>query len=193
MHVHRNRTAEAGQHREVNRQMDQKHIKSRQDKGFTLLEALIALVVFSIALLGLAALYTKTLSLSHSSYLRTLASIQAMDLEERIRANPLADNGVYEDYPCDLSTETAGNFSNNLGPVDLAEEDMKDWCGNTLELFGGLLVSAGVVASTPAGTASEPVLYDISISWSERALDLDDATDEQMVIEQKTFNYRMRR
>ena len=199
MHVHRNRTAEAGQHREVNRQMDQKHIKSRQDKGFTLLEALIALVVFSIALLGLAALYTKTLSLSHSSYLRTLASIQAMDLEERIRANPLADNGDYV-FSCNLGSLASGSFATALGPDALATEDEEDWCGNTLQQFGGvggLLLSAGVVsapapgASLPSwsGGVREPVHYRITLQWNERGLD----DDNRQVIEAQTFDYWMRR
>lgn len=200
MHVHRDRIAEAGQHREVNRQMDQKHIKSRQDKGFTLLEALIALVVFSIALLGLAALYTKTLSLSHSSYLRTLASIQAMDLEERIRANPLADNGDYAES-CNIGSLTAGDFATPLDPAALADEDLKDWCGNTLEQFGGvggLLLSAEVVSAsapgTPASTpiwsvARSPVNYDIKIRWNERGL----SDDNQQEIQAQEFIYRMRR
>lgn len=169
-------------------------------RGFSLLEALIALVVFSIALLGLAALYTKTLSLSHSSYLRTLASIQAMDLEERIRANPQAENADYV-FSCDLSTIVAGSFGSNLAPANLAAEDRKDWCGRTLEQFGGVgaLLQEVTVASVPApGTpastpiwsvARPPVNYDITLRWNERGLD----DENQQTIESQEFIYRVRR
>lgn len=62
-------------------------INTQNYKGFTLLETLIALLVLSFGLLGLAGLQLKTLQSSHSSYQRGLANIIAADAVERLWAN----------------------------------------------------------------------------------------------------------
>lgn len=62
----------------------------RKTKGFTLLETLIALLVLSFGLLGLAGLQLKTLQSSHASYQRGLANIIAADAVERLWANMAA-------------------------------------------------------------------------------------------------------
>ncbi|MCG5509644.1 type IV pilus modification protein PilV [Ectothiorhodospira lacustris] len=52
--------------------------------GFSLTEVLVALVVLSIGLLGLAALQLNGLKGAHSAYQRTLASVIAVDAGERL-------------------------------------------------------------------------------------------------------------
>ncbi|MCG5515318.1 MULTISPECIES: type IV pilus modification protein PilV [unclassified Ectothiorhodospira] len=56
----------------------------RRLQGFTLVEALVALLVLSIGLLGLAGLQLFSLQSAHSAYQRTVASIMAMDAGERL-------------------------------------------------------------------------------------------------------------
>lgn len=55
--------------------------------GFTLLEVLVTLIILSIGLLGLLSLQIKSLKYTHSSYERTLASIYAKDMAERMWTN----------------------------------------------------------------------------------------------------------
>lgn len=57
---------------------------SRQPRGFTLIEALVALLVLSIGLLGLAAMQIKALQGAHHSYQRSVATIAAQDMVERL-------------------------------------------------------------------------------------------------------------
>ena len=64
---------------------------SSDDKGFSLLEVLIAVLIIGFGLLGMAALQLKTVQNSHSAYQRTVASIIAMDATERLWIN-LADS-----------------------------------------------------------------------------------------------------
>ena len=52
--------------------------------GFTLIEILIALLVLSIGLLGLAAVQFQSLQNSHASYERSMATMQTRDLVERL-------------------------------------------------------------------------------------------------------------
>lgn len=56
-------------------------------RGLTLIENLIALLVLSIGLLGLASLQTASLQFNTSAYQRTQATILAYDMADRLRAN----------------------------------------------------------------------------------------------------------
>ena len=58
-----------------------------RNHGFTLLEVMIALVIFSFGLLALAALMAKGLQYNTSALHRSYASSQAYDMADRIRAN----------------------------------------------------------------------------------------------------------
>lgn len=52
--------------------------------GFTLLEALIAVLVLSFGLLGVAAMQLKSMQSSHLSYGRSVATVAAQDAVERL-------------------------------------------------------------------------------------------------------------
>lgn len=60
-------------------------------KGFTLIEALVALLVLSVGLLGVAGMQLKALQSSHVSFQRTIASLAAQDAVERL----WVEMGVY--------------------------------------------------------------------------------------------------
>src|SRR5690554_7063684 len=61
-------------------------------KGFTLLEALIALLVLSIGMLGVAAMQLKALQGAHAAYQRSIASLAAQDAQERLWAQLSANS-----------------------------------------------------------------------------------------------------
>lgn len=68
--------------------------KNSAAKDFTLIEVMVALLVLSVGLLGLAGLQLHALQYTHSSYQRTLVNIQALDMAERMwthLAEPLAE------------------------------------------------------------------------------------------------------
>lgn len=68
----------------------------QQQRGFTLVEILIALVVLSIGLLGLAALQLMSLRSNHGSAMRSQATFLAYDIVDRMRANRSAAlDGAY--------------------------------------------------------------------------------------------------
>ena len=58
-----------------------------RSKGFTLIEALVAVLVLSIGLLGVAAMQLKALQSAHVSYQRTTATLAAQDAVERLWIN----------------------------------------------------------------------------------------------------------
>jgi type IV pilus assembly protein PilV len=60
--------------------------------GFGLVETLVALVVISIGMLGMAALFNHGLTASRTSLARTQAVQLAADMAERIRGNRLGES-----------------------------------------------------------------------------------------------------
>lgn len=53
-------------------------------RGFTLLEVLVAVLVLSVGLLGIAGLQLKALQGAHLGYQRSVASLAAQDVQERL-------------------------------------------------------------------------------------------------------------
>lgn len=71
-------------------------IRARRSKGLTLIEVLVALIVLSIGILGLATLQTQSLSFNNAASQRSQATALAYDMADKMRANrPAALNGDY--------------------------------------------------------------------------------------------------
>ncbi len=66
----------------------------KQQQGFTLIEVLVAVVVLSIGLLGLAGLQTTGLRNNQSAYYASQAAIYANDIFERMRAKGKTDKAI---------------------------------------------------------------------------------------------------
>lgn len=89
----------------------------KRESGLTLIEVLIALVVLSIGLLGLAGLQAQGMRFNHEAYLRTQATILAYDMLDRMRANRAA--ALSGNYDIALATDPVG--------VTVAATDLADW------------------------------------------------------------------
>lgn len=90
--------------------------KERQ-AGFTLLEALVTLVILSVALMGLAFLQAQGLQFNTSAYARTQASILASDIIDRMRLNPLDvasyDTSTFTPDPSSCTVTAAPEVNND--------------------------------------------------------------------------------
>lgn len=66
-------------------------------RGFTLIEILVAMVVLAIGLLGLAGLQTTAIQFTNSAYFRSQATSLAYDIADRMRTNrQVAISGDYD-------------------------------------------------------------------------------------------------
>lgn len=98
-----------------------------REKGFSLVEVLVALVLLSIGLLGLAGLQTRGVRDNHGAYLRTQATLCVKDLVDRMRANrPAALAG---DYDIAFGVVAAGGEA-------VAAQDLNQWQQNLAQLPG---------------------------------------------------------
>jgi type IV pilus assembly protein PilV len=133
-------------------------VDARQ-KGFTLVEVLVALVVMSVGMLGIAALYLEGIRAGRTSLYRTAAVNLASDMADRIRANrnaglAYAGTGPGADGDC-------VNGATDCTPEQLADDDWLDW---SMQLDNQLPQGAGGAVEV-AGPA--PLTYTIRVAWPE--------------------------
>lgn len=88
----------------------------RHQSGITLIEILVALLVLSIGLLGLANLQAVGLRANHNAYLRSQATILAYDIADRMRAN--RSSAVAGEYDIALNAAPGGT---GVPATDLAQ------------------------------------------------------------------------
>jgi type IV pilus assembly protein PilV len=147
-------------------------------KGFTLLEVLVAMVLLSIGLLGVARLQMFGLQNTGNAYFRTQASGLLTELIERVRANPQGalDNHYSVAMPSCNLVVSKNCVTNSCSESELALFDMytvkcglngaNDKSGVDELLPNGVLVlNCTDTDSTPA--AAPCVEYTASVSWSE--------------------------
>ncbi len=106
----------------------------RLERGFTLLEVLIAVLVLSIGLLGLAGLQTFSLRNNHSAFLRSQAIVLAYDALDRVRGN--RDQAASYNTTFNASP-SAVNCSSMCSSAQVAQHDLAAWKGEVGRLPGG--------------------------------------------------------
>lgn len=127
---------------------------ARAQNGFSLLEILVAIIILSIGLLGLAGLQVSGMKANQGAYLRTQANALAYDIVERMRAN--------------LGAATAGAYTGEWECADyepsgintIAARDVDAWMAN---LAANLPDCEGVIAVASAGGE---ILVTVTVRWS---------------------------
>ncbi len=95
--------------------------------GFSLIEVLITMIVLSIGLLGIAGMQASGLRNNHAAYTKTQATNLAMDMAERIRANPQGQ-AEYIGFSSDNApSESPDCISAGCTPAQLATHDKFEW------------------------------------------------------------------
>ena len=142
-----------------------------KSSGFSLVENLVALVVLSIGMLGMAALYMEGLKAERTSIFRVAAIALASDMADRIRSNPNAQ----ADYALPAANNLCENGGADCDRTQMAQDDKFRWEAEIARRVPG---GQGVVNVAPvAGTT----VYSISVSWNEAGSD--DRADYTLVIQ----------
>ena len=144
-------------------------VPKARPRGASLIEASVALVIFAVGLLGVAALYAQSRAAERATDVRARAVLLAADLAERMRANRAGVAG-YDD-----ARSGAGSFGllcqagSACGPLQMARFDKAQWLDAVRESLpaGAATVRA---AGAPAGG------YAIALTWTDLAAGADSYT-----------------
>jgi len=125
--------------------------------GFTLIEVLIALIIMSVGMLGIAGLYVHSMQAGRTSMFRHHAVTLAGDVADRIRANPRAFV-AYEGAGANNNCVAAGIDCTNL---EMADNDIFLWQQQAADYLPGgsvaIVFDNGVI----------PPTYEITVTWNE--------------------------
>lgn len=135
-----------------------RHLQS----GFGLVEALVALVVVSVGMIGIAVLYGQGLGASRTALYRTQAVILASDMADRIRLNRRA--GVaYQSGGAGADRKCGPGGGATCSPTQMADHDLWVW---NAQIDQQLPAADGKVTYG----AAAPPSYTIEITWQEVGL-----------------------
>lgn len=142
--------------------------------GFTLLEILVALVIFSVGLLGIAKMQAAGLKTSQEGYLYTLATLKSQALGERLRTQA-APNSNNDSKWWEIDFATWANECDTDLNVTKSDNDIIVTCGKfddptvglpsgrwemRCEGFDGTQLTGGTTAQLQWGSACT-----ISVRW----------------------------
>jgi type IV pilus assembly protein PilV len=151
----------------------------RRQRGVSLIEVLMAVLIFSIGLIGLASLLVVATRSNQAAYLRTQVTFLAGNMADRMRANPIGVwQGAYNNDNYPLASDQDCSGASSCTPAQVAVHDQYAW-SQQLKTFlptpkasiacdksavGYDPVSAGQVGMRPpyGGTCT------MKITWSER-------------------------
>ena len=154
----------------------------KSQRGMTLVEVLVAMVIMSIGMLGIAALYVETTRANRTALIRSQAIGFVNDMADRIRANPRGqlayDIDTYGGAPA-LRGCVAGGA--NCTEAALAEDDLSRW----ITTVQAGLPNVNLNDVQLVQVAGFPDQYTIRVQWTEPSADplLPDTYDYRSNIE----------
>jgi len=165
----------------------------RPSRGFSLLEVMIALLIFSLGLLGLAGLLVVSVKVNNGAYIRTQANFLAQSLADRMRANMAGvwENAYDGDYP-ETGTPAACGAGAGCSIAEVAERDRLLWSRQLTDLMPNptatVLCERNSATAVTADNQRDRAPYDglctITMQWIESGLD---NQNEDAGAQQQTF------
>jgi type IV pilus assembly protein PilV len=139
-------------------------LNSPDARGFTLVEVLVALVVLSIGLLGMAKMVMVSSHSNDSAYLRSQATALAYQAMDSMRANLIAStaNGYVTPMSGALPGPAPPDCSAACGNAGVALSDVYGW---KLHLANVLPAGQGQITTS----ATFPVIATVVVQWDDSA------------------------
>lgn len=141
------------------------------NRGLSLLEVLVTIVVLSLGLLGLAGLQAASLRNNQTAYYRSIATQQAYDMADRMRANLAGVRaGDYSALGTNIPADPAC-FATGCSAADMAVTDHRQWnTNNSVLLPGGQGTVQCLDGAAGGGCAASSGnwAFNITVTWTER-------------------------
>lgn len=171
---------------------------SRKQTGSTLIEVLIALLVFTIGLQGIASMQYQSIKDNFDSTQRSHGVWSAQELINRIRANPTGRaNGSYtfpKSNPCALGARpipycarTSAAAAVACSEAEIATfyiwESICPTPNQSHAQNNGQLLNPNLTIAC-VGACSEDAEFDLLLEWQSKSVTDDDVTDDTLITEQ---------
>jgi type IV pilus assembly protein PilV len=155
-----------------------------RQRGFTMVEALVTVLVFAIGLMGVIGLQTLALSSTTISNQRNDATVLALDMADRMRANLAAVNsgvGTGYDVAVAASNSCRAVYADAVAAAgactsdQLAADDLYDWLTQIQQVLpngaGAVCIDSTPDDGAPGAPACDGAgnAYAIKIWWSQKA------------------------
>lgn len=149
-----------------------------RDTGFSLVEVMVALIVMSVGLLGIAKMQALALSSTTTSRMRSLVALEAASLASTMRADraywsnettdPLIVNiGTGTVTANDPNLQVGTTCSSACTSTQIAVNDLQEWAAELNSLAPG---TTSVVTCTPPPAKTPlftPVSCQVVLTWTE--------------------------
>ena len=153
--------------------------RARQS-GFSLLEVLIATIILSIGLVGIATLQLTGSAFTESSLHRSHASELAREIFERVRANYVESKaGNYDITTLSATTTDCNGTAANCTRDQLRDHDLRAWGTRVTALLPG----ADASITTGPDDDENPVEISITMEW--------DQSRGQRPVVSETFTFKL--
>lgn len=143
---------------------------SRQ-KGMTLLEVLVSIIIMAIGMLGIASMLILSNKANNSSYAKLQAIQCVSDIFDRIRANSAAavsgnynvSNTGTNGMPTAVATPSALCNATVCTPAQMASYDTWYWLTKDVSQLPN---GSGSITSAPSGSAGNTVIT-VTVQWDD--------------------------
>lgn len=154
----------------------------KTNRGFTMIEVLVTIVILAIGLLGMAGLQLKTQSVEMESYQRTQAQVILADMTNRLQVamsnpNVIKDPDKIAAYLVDPADPVGGTVQDCTGLLE-AERDLCEWnnalsgAGETSaggDAIGAMIGARGCITEIQAPNVTagscQVGIYEVTVTW----------------------------
>jgi type IV pilus assembly protein PilV len=173
-------------------------LRAPYQRGITLIEILIALLIFSVGLMGVSGLLMMSARSVHAAYLRTQVTFLAQSMADRMSANLIGVwKGYYNgSYPSSGAQSCAGGCA----PQSLAEHDKALWSSQLITFLPAAAKAqiscsnAGVpFVPTPDQVAWRPPYggsCSMTITWRERGVTVDGSGADDQALQTFAWEFQ---
>ena len=147
--------------------MSIKNYHKNNSAGFTLLEVMVAMVIFSIGLLGLAGIQGVALKNNNSAYTRTVSMQLAYNMADVLRASTDNNGNVNSNFDSVNSTVAGSAPKSCVQPFGGGAPDCTDTELANFEIYHWQVRIAQTLASGLGTISKNGDVYTITIMWDD--------------------------
>jgi type IV pilus assembly protein PilV len=146
-------------------------LRQRRQRGVSIVEALVALVVLSVGMLGIAVMYLESVRANRTALSRTLAVHLVNDMADRIRANRMARSSYAASFGTAPVAPKTDCSKNDCTAADLAAYDLRNWYDAVVKSLpqgaDGKTVPEVEVKYNGGATSNDPARYTVTARWKD--------------------------